>query len=235
MDHADGSGRPRDVIPRIQEAAKHSGFAVDYLARESALTGGPAREVFDHIVPEPHPGTTGVRPLLDANGWLCTGKRSPTAGGAPAMSGAEWQPPVQTGARHAIFIDAELRDSADGSWSVTLLRAVWQLLRLGLLRPADARLTAPEPVGTLPETWPELPPVVRLTERPGPLCAYQSFSVLPSRFLEVEVAADLIMSMVRLAPEVDDQVVRRAGMEGITLPAEPQDRISHAFLATDPP
>ncbi|BCJ42329.1 hypothetical protein GCM10010168_90540 [Actinoplanes ianthinogenes] len=233
VDHADGSGSPRDVIPRIQAAAKHSGLAVDYVARESALTDGPAREVFDRIVPEPHPGTTGTRPPLDRSGWLCNGQRSPTAGAAPAMTGSAWQPPAQTGARQSIFVDVELRDSDGGGWSVTLLRAVWQLLRLGLLRPEDARLTAPEPAGTLPESWAELPPVVRLTERPAPLCAYQNFSVLPTRFLEVEVAAGLVLSMVRLTPGIDDQVIMRARREGIRLPAAPQDRVDRAFLTTD--
>ncbi len=99
------------------------------------------------LVTEPVPGTTGGRPPLTETGWLTNGQRSPSTSRGEAMARrSPWQPPRESARRrHSIFVDVELWDEHDGqrTWSCPMLAAVWQLLRLGLLRDRGRPVVTP--------------------------------------------------------------------------------------------
>jgi hypothetical protein len=180
-------------------------------------------------------GTTGRRPPLSVSGWLCNGERSPEPAGEALRTPGPWVPPSENGAnRHSIFVDVELWNEPGGvrRWSCAYLAAVWQLLRLGVLR-YDGRPVA-EPVtvsGPLAESWPEQPPVTRLTDRPAPFAAYRTFSVLGARFLPVEMAVRTILSQYAVDPAVADQVAGRAQREGLVVPASIVERIEYVLTS----
>ncbi|MEU4421369.1 SCO2522 family protein [Actinoplanes sp. NPDC024001] len=224
---------PRVIIKKVVDAASKSGLAIDYIARESSCaefgTAQLARQVFDRIVPEPLPGANGSRPPVKESGWLANGRRSFDPSLEPAMADQSWHSPEQSAAnRHSIFMDVQIRDSL---WSCSFLAAVWQLLRLGLLRPEEKQLTKPVPLrDEFPSDWSELPPVIKLTATKNPFCAYRSFSILPTRFMEVEMAARTVLHQVELDPLVLEDLNGRASLEGIQLPPGILDRIDYAFI-----
>lgn len=233
---------PAEVLPGLLAAAADNGVTIDYLARESAcaLTGDgvdvvePARLVEARLVPSPPPGTDGSRPPVGKTGWLSNGVRSPAAGMAEAMSGAAaWRPPVENAAhRHSVFLDVELWDERDGrrTWSCPFLAAVWQLLRLGLLRNVGRPVAAPQPLtGGFPASWDDLPAVAQLSERAQPFSAYRSFSVLPARFLPVEHAVRTILEQVGVDPEVNAALMARATADGVPVGPDLTDRITYVF------
>jgi hypothetical protein len=226
-------GSPEEIIKKVTRAAEVSGLTIDYIARESSCAEvgeiSLARQVFDRIVPEPHPHTTGARPTVKESGWLSNGKRSPSVTDAPALAMVPWEPPVQTAPeRHSVFVDVEIRNR--DKWSCAFLASVWQLLRLGLLRPDDSRLTQPVKIGAFSDKWDDMPPVIKMTERPWPFCAYRSFSILPARFMEIELAARTVLQKVNIGDQVRDDVIRRAGKENIVLPPDILTRIDYAFI-----
>jgi hypothetical protein len=229
---------PAVVVPELLAAAQASGLQIDYLARESACVdadGAPlAKLVEERIVADPPPDTNGVRPPVTESGWLCNGQRSPHGAADEAMEVAGgWRPPVQNAARrHSIFVDVELWDERLGerTWSCAYLAAVWQLLRLGLLRSRGARVAVPQPLpGDLPDRWDQLPAVLKLREQAAPFSAYRNLSVLPGRFLPTELAVRTLLSQVAIDAEVARQVIERGRAERIELPAEPVDRIEYIF------
>ncbi len=173
--------------------AERAGLSVDYLARESgcATTGKVpvAEAVAGRIVESPPPGSYGLRPPAAQTGWLANGERSPAARAPQAMKrAAAWQPPRETAARrHSVFLDVELwSDDADGhrTWSCPFLAAVWQLARLGLLRDEGEAVLVPQPhtATGFPDSWDELPSLLRLNAGADPFAAYRTCSVLPTRF-----------------------------------------------------
>jgi hypothetical protein len=230
---------PALLVPALVTAADSVGLQIDYLARESGCAdadGVPlAALVESRLVDDPPPDTTGTRPPARETGWLCNGQRTPAS--AEALSALDgWAPPTENGARnHSIFVDVELWNEQAGRrvWSCPFLAAVWQLLRLGLLRNLGEPVAVPTPLNLtdLPATWAELPAVAQLTARPSPFSAYRTASVLASRFLPVELAVRTILSQVHVDPEADQQVVRRSGAESVALPAEVVDRVSYVFLS----
>lgn len=236
---------PAEVIPAILKAAEQAGLQIDYLARESgcaAASGrGPAKLALGRLVTEPAPGTTGARPPATESGWLTNGVRSPatpSGSGIPemAMRPAEpWQPPAQNSARrHSIFVDIELWDEPGGQrvWSCAMLAAVWQLLRLGLLRDLGEPVAQPaDAPGEWPGDWAGLPPVVRLRPGATPFTAYTTMSLLSPRFLPVEMAVRTILGQFAADPLVLAEVGHRAAREGISLPGEVVDRIRYAFVS----
>jgi hypothetical protein len=167
--------------------------------------------------------------VRDSN-WLANGQRSPNVAAAPAMALESWRQPIQTAAnRHSVFVDVELRDRQH--WSCSFLASVWQLLRLGLLRPADQRLTNPAKLdGELPKRWDDLPPVFRMTDTRNPFCAYRSYSILPTRFMEIEIAARTVMQQVSIPAATMTEVMARGAREGIELSADILDRIDYVFI-----
>ena len=230
---------PAELVPMVLEAAAEHDLTIDYLARESACaqSGGVelARLVEDRLVDDPPPETDGSRPPVKETGWLCNGSRSPRTAPMQAMGKVRpWEPPAQNAKRgHSIFVDVELWDEKGPrrTWSCPFLAAVWQLLRLGLLR-SDGRVPLP-PValdGDWPRDWDGLPAVVRLNPQAAPFSAYTTLSVLSPRFLPVELAVRTILSQFAVDDEVLRQVATRSEGEGIRLEEELVDRISYVFV-----
>ncbi len=233
---------PLTVVRNLERAAAENKITIDYIARESAcatLDGvDVARLVADRLVVEPTPETTGVRPPVTESGWLSNGQRSPVSGAAPAMAGLlQWKPPVETAAnRHSIFMDVQLWDDDGGrrTWSCPFLAAVWQLLRLGLLRHRGEGLVRPVPMAVwlaseVTDDWDRMPPVLQLNARAAPFGAYRTMSVLASRYLPVEHAVRTILNHVAVEAAVLEQVEERSQAEGMKLPAELVERISYYF------
>lgn len=241
---------PKELVPLLLDAAEHAGVVVDYLARESscALVSGPRGDVapaellIGRLVTEPTPGTTGGRPPSIETGWLANGRRSPSLDSAAAMDVIPtWQPPEQTAKRrHSVFVDVEMWDGTgiDRKWSCALLAAVWQTLRLGLLRSDGEPLVEPtEAPGEWPDDWSELAPVTQLNPRAAPFAAYRTMSILSPRFLPVEVGVRTILAQVYADPEVGRQIADRAAAEGLRLGDDLLDRVAYAFTGsgtTDP-
>jgi hypothetical protein len=239
---------PADVIPMVLSAAARAGLRIDYLARESACAqrhdGRPAPVdlVLGRLVTEPVAGTTGARPPLSETGWLTNGQRSPATSRGEAMAKrAPWQPPRESARRrHSIFIDVELWDDHEGvrTWSCSMLAAVWQLVRLGLLREGGRPVLMPQNwTGTWPDDWDQLAPITRLNPAAPAFAAYTTLSVLSPRFLPVELAVRTILSQFAGDGQVLTEAAIRASRDGMRLPAELVDRIRYVFAApgeTDP-
>jgi hypothetical protein len=238
---------PATVIPMVLAAARENGLEIDYLARESACaaTGGasPAELTLGSLVTEPVPGTTGGRPPLTETGWLTNGQRSPTTSRGEAMSKrTPWRPPLESARRrHSIFIDVELWDEHEGrrTWSCPMLAAVWQLMRLGLLRDHGRPVVTPQAWTdpSFPDSWDDLPPVVRLNSGAAAFAAYTTLSVLSPSFLPVELAVRTILSQFATDRAILKQTADRAERDAMPLPAELVDRIRYVFATpggTDP-
>ena len=238
---------PATVIPMVLAAAKEEGLEIDYLARESACaaTGGarPAELTLGSLVTEPVPGTTGGRPPLTETGWLTNGQRSPSTSRGEAMSKrTPWRPPLESARRrHSIFIDIELWDDREGhrTWSCPMLAAVWQLMRLGLLRDHGRPVVTPQDWTDqrFPDNWDDLPPVIRLNSSATAFAAYTTLSVLSPRFLPVELAVRTILGQFAADRDVLKEAADRAKRDAMPLPGELVDRIRYVFATpgdTDP-
>jgi len=238
---------PAHVIPMVLAAAKREELEIDYLARESACaTAGsvsPASLTLGSLVTEPVPGTTGGRPPLTETGWLTNGQRSPSTARGEAMSRrTPWQPPQESARRrHSIFIDVELWDERDGhrTWSCPMLAAVWQLMRLGLLRDQGRPVVTPQDWTDqrFPDSWDDLPPIIRLNSQAAAFAAYTTLSVLSPRFLPVELAVRTILSQFACDAALLAEAAGRAERDAMLLPAELVDRIRYVFATpggTDP-
>jgi hypothetical protein len=240
---------PAKVVPDLLAAARDVGVTIDYLARESgcAEAGGVRLPelVQGRLVADPAPSTNGTRPPVTETGWLCNGQRSPVSEPTEALRKlARWQAPVENGARnHSIFVDVELWDGdRDQRWSCAFLASVWQLLRLGLLRYKGRSVVAPEEwteksadgEAKFPDDWDLLPPIVKLNPTADPFSAYQTVSILSSKFLPVEVAVRTILAQVTVDPAAESQVLERSKREGMALPCELVERVSYVFLTGNP-
>lgn len=234
---------PSELVPELMSAAREAGLEIDYLARESGCAEADgvtlARLVEDRLVADPPPDTNGSRPPAAEVGWLCNGQRSPVSSAAEAMDAVPpWTPPVQNAARrHSIFLDVELWDwderNGRRTWSCPFLAAVWQLLRLGLLRHNGESVAAAQQwQGALPKNWNELPAVTQLNPTAAPFSAYRTLSILSTRFLPIEHAVRTILSQTAVDRDVLSQVVTRSQGEDIQLPLELVDRINYVFVGT---
>lgn len=238
-DYSSATSSPAEVVPELLQAARDCGLEIDYLARESGCAeadGVPVSQlVEERIVAEPPPGTNGLRPPVTETGWLCNGQRSPGNAGTEAMETVlRWRPPVESAAnRHSVFVDVELWDEDHGTrtWSCAFLAAVWQLLRLGLLRDRGAPVAVPKPwEDAFPTEWHQLPAIVQLNRGAAPFTAYHTMSLLPGRFFPIEHAVRTILSQVAVDPAVSSQILDRGRGEGLSLPVEPVERIGYVFL-----
>jgi hypothetical protein len=238
---------PHAAIPMVLAAAKREGLEIDYLARESACASADGISLADltlgSLVTEPVPGTTGGRPPLTETGWLTNGQRSPSTSRGEAMARrAPWAPPRESARRrHSIFVDVELWDEREGrrTWSCPMLAAVWQLLRLGLLRvQGRPALSAQDWTDTrFPGSWDDLPPVIRLNPRATAFAAYTTLSVLSPRFLPVELAVRTILGQFAADNAILGETAERAARDAMQLPAELVDRMRYVFATpgdTDP-
>ncbi|MFH8387533.1 SCO2522 family protein [Kitasatospora sp. NPDC018058] len=234
-DHAARRTAPSEVLPKLLAVAADAGLDIDYLARESACARAgavrPARLVEARLAPSLAAGPDGSRPAPRVNGWLSNGERSPAAG-APG-GGPLWRPPREReGHRHSVFVDIELWSERSGgrAWSCSFLAAVWQLLRLGLLRDRSrAVLEAVPATGEFPDSWRDLPPLIRIRPEAEPFTAYRTCSVLPSGFLPVEHAVKVVLDHWAPPPEALAQLAAHAAHEGRTLPAEVAHRVDYVF------
>ncbi|NUP24323.1 MAG: hypothetical protein HOZ81_51365 [Streptomyces sp.] len=236
---------PDELLPSLVQEAARAGLAVDYLARESACATAPgadgklihpAESVAARLVESPPPGSSGFRPSVSRTGWLSNGKRTPAQRTSAALdpTTAVWHPPAETGARgHSVFMDIELWNETEGqrTWSCAFLAAVWQLVRLGLLRD-DGRAVL-KPVAwqdpDFPEEWDALPAVLQLNPRAAPFTAYATCSVLPGRFLPVEHAVRVILDQVHVEEGPLRQAAQRSADERFDVPAGIADRVSYVF------
>ena len=238
---------PANVIPMVLAAAEREELQIDYLARESACAtadgASPADLTLGSLVTEPVTGTTGGRPPLTETGWLTNGQRSPSTSRGEAMSRRmPWQPPQESARRrHSIFVDVELWDERDGekTWSCPMLAAVWQLMRLGLLRDQGRPVVTPQDWTDprFPDSWDDLPPVIRLNPQAPAFAAYTTLSVLSPRFLPVELAVRTILSQFAADRAILAEAADRAQRDAMRLPAELVDRIRYVFATpgdTDP-
>ena len=232
---------PAELVPGLVSAAREAGLEIDYLARESGCAHADdvelARLIEGRLVADPPPDTNGARPLAAEVGWLCNGQRSPATDAAEAMAAVRpWAPPVQNAARrHSIFLDVELWDESNGRrvWSCAFLAAVWQLLRLGMLRHDGEGVTvAGQCKGAFPDDWDEIPAVTQLNPTAKPFSAYRTLSILSTRFLPIEHAVRTILSQVAVDRDVLDQVMTRSRGENVLLPLELVDRIDYVFAGT---
>jgi hypothetical protein len=238
---------PAAVIPMVLAAADSEGVQIDYLARESACASvngvSPAALTLGSLVTEPVPGTTGGRPPLAETGWLTNGQRSPSTARGEAMARRDpWQPPRESARRrHSIFVDVELWDEHDGqrTWSCPMLAAVWQLMRLGLLRDQGRPVVTPQEWNApeFPDSWDRLPAVIKLRPTAAAFAAYTTLSVLSPRFLPVELAVRTILSQFARDSDVFAEATGRAARDAMRLPDELVDRVRYVFAApgdTDP-
>jgi hypothetical protein len=236
---------PAEVIPTLVSAAHAAGLEIDYLARESGCAHADdvnlASLVEGRLVPDPPPSTNGSRPHVTEVGWLSNGQRSPADNtDREAMMMKEtvqtWTPPAQNSARrHSIFVDVELWDESNGhrTWSCPFLAAVWQLLRLGMLRHNGEAVALPQQrEGAFPDDWDNIPAVTQLNPTAAPFSAYRTLSILSTRFLSIELAVRTILSQVAVDREVLSQVKARSEKEGIELPLELVDRIGYVIVGS---
>jgi hypothetical protein len=153
-----------------------------------------------------------------------------------------WQPPQESARRrHSIFVDVELWDERDGqrTWSCPMLAAVWQLIRLGLLRDQGRPVVTPQdwPDSRFPDHWDDLPAVIRLKPKAAAFAAYTTLSVLSPRFLPVELAVRTILSQFACDEGILGAATDRASRDAMPLPRELVDRIRYVFATpgeTDP-
>jgi hypothetical protein len=229
---------PAKVVPDVLEAARECGLTIDYIARESACAdagGVPLADIVaGRLTALPPPGADGSRPPAIEVGWLSNGQRSPGVDGREAMNRPVWLPPMEIDApNHSVFVDVELWSETNGrrTWSCAYLAAVWQLLRLGMLRNAGRNVVHPRPMDAdLPDSWDDLPPVLQVTASAQPFCAYRSLSVIPTRFLNVEHAVRVVLGQYSALPAVIDQISARSGCEHLDTPADLTQRIDYVFF-----
>jgi hypothetical protein len=127
-------------------------------------------------------------------------------------------------------------DAASRRYSCAFLAAVWQLLRLGVLRYEGELLVNAEPrsEGSDCSSWSRLPAVMQLNPAAQAFSAYRTLSILPQAYLPTEHAVRNILDHVAIDDEVLRQTQRRAKDEGVDLPGELSDRITHVFVEGPP-
>jgi hypothetical protein len=88
-----------------------------------------------------------------------------------------------------------------------------------------------------PDSWADLPAVIRLEPKAAAFAAYTTLSVLSPRFLPVELAVRTVLSQFACDPVILAEANDRAGRDAMRLPDEVVDRIRYVFAApgdTDP-
>ncbi|MEV0251209.1 SCO2522 family protein [Nocardia sp. NPDC050712] len=243
---------PAKVLDRLLDAAGDAGLQIDYLARESGCHEAPvfaggvavgdpipvAEMVAARLVaqPEDEETATGGRPPTSESGWLCNGRRERTGRSRSAMHPEQYRPPQEYGRReHSIFLDVELwHDRGEARrWSCPFLAAVWQLLRLGMLRYHGAAVMEPQQWSAereWPGRWKDLPPVVRLNPYAEPFTAYRTLSMLPKRYLPIEHAVRVMLDHLALDDDVAAHVAALGAAEQVTVPPKVVERVGHLLL-----
>lgn len=243
------SDAPR-IMDRLLFLSQEAGVTIDYVARESACArrrdGFVVAELLaTRLLEEPEPDEdTGGRPPAMASGWLSNGKPMRETAVLNAMEAHDWEAPLEYGKRnHSIYVDVELwQDRADLAadyddpakgrlYSCPFLAAVWQLVRLGLLRKGGApALEVTDHDGQWRSEWRQFPDVVRINPRAMPFYAYQSLSIMPQNFLPIETAVRTIVDHFLVQSDVMESLDLRAAEKNIPLPSIISERMSHHFL-----
>ncbi|GAA2047829.1 SCO2522 family protein [Catenulispora yoronensis] len=238
------------IVARLLRLSQDAGVRIDYIARESSCAVRSdgvrvAELVARRLLQEPEPeAATGSRPAPLRHGWLANGKPAREERVLDAMQGHAWEPAVEYSRRnHSIFLDVELwRDPAeleaeddkvlDGRlYSCPFLAAVWQLVRLGLLRSDGApALAVSDRPAQWPDDWAVFPDIVKVNPAAKPFYAYRAFSIMPQHFLGIEHAVRTIVDHFLVDPGVAQSLAIRAAEKGVPLPASVANRISHHFL-----
>lgn len=270
---------PNDILHKILGIAHECGLRIDYLAREAGCWESPtydegiptgqqirlAEMISSWVVAEPLENTTGRRPPDVESGWLCNGQRSSDHDATQAMQVTQYRPPEELGRReHSVFLDVEMWNTQVGKdgeqftrWSCPYLAAVWQLLRLGMVRYEGRAVVQPQPwdlVGRIPEpprrapdqpalppqpwdpdivwpdSWWEMPAVIQLNPEARPFAAYRALSILPQDYLKIEHAVRTILDHVHIDQEVLQLTIGRGAGERIIVPGEVGKRLTHVFL-----
>ncbi|MFI1464947.1 SCO2522 family protein [Nocardia carnea] len=245
---------PRVILDKILDTAHDCGLRIDYVAREAGCADVPevvrdgivrtpsialAEMVRHRIVAEPYQGENGRRPPTAESGWLCNGKRATDQERGQALHPEqEYRPPEEFGRRgHSIFLDVEMWDHSNQGvdtpkWSCPYLAAIWQLLRLGMLRYEGRPPVEPQ---RNPERWPDrwedLPSVIQIEPTAKPFAAYRSLSILPMRYVGIEHAVRVILDHIQLDHDVVEQVVERGRAENIAVSRRVAERLEHHLLA----
>lgn len=239
-----------EIVTKLLDLSKEAGVTIDYIARESACAcrkdGFVVAELLAaRLLEEPEPEReTGGRPPTTTSGWLSNGRASRESGVLSAMEAHDWDAPLEYGNRnHSIFVDVELwKDRTniaagreglkeERQYSCPFLAAVWQLVRLGLLRKDGApALEVVDFDGEWKQEWNQFPDVIRVNPRAMPFYAYQSFSIMPQNFLPIETAVRTIIDHFLVQPDVMESLNVRAAEKNIVLPAAISERMSHHFL-----
>ena len=239
-----------EIMEKLLRLSNDAGVPIDYVARESACArrrdGFVVAELLAaRLLAEPEPDhDTGGRPPTTVSGWLSNGRASREADVLNPMGAHAWDAPLEYGKRnHSIYLDVELwRDRAEPGgdredilkgrlYSCPLLSAVWQLVRLGILRKDGApALEVTDFDGEWQPEWIQLPDVVRVNPKAAPFYAYQSLSIMPQNFLPVETAVRTIIDHYLVQQDVMDSLNLRAAAKKIALPAVISERMSHHFL-----
>lgn len=238
------------IMRRLLEVSEDAGVQIDYVARESACARrkdgfAVAELVARRLLEEPEPDRdTGGRPPAMTSGWLSNGRPSREASVLNAMEKHDWEAPLEYGKRnHSIYVDVELwRDSAEPGadedallskrlYACPFLAAVWQLVRLGLLRKDGApALEVTEFDGEWRKEWTQFPDIVKVNKKAAPFYAYQSLSIMPQNFLPIETAVRAVIDHFLVQQDVVESLDARAKLEGIALSDVISERISHHFL-----
>jgi hypothetical protein len=238
------------IMEKLLRLAAETDVPIDYVARESACARrqdgfAVAELVAKRILEEPEPDRdTGGRPPTMVSGWLSNGRPTREATVLNVMESHKWDAPVEYAKRnHSIYVDVELwKDHADPGaddeeilskrvYSCPFLAAVWQLVRLGLLRKDGApALSVTDWDGQWREEWKQFPDIVKVNPGAKPFYAYQSLSIMPQHFLSIEHAVRTVIDHVLLDEPVVRSLQVRAQEKRIQLPAVVSERISHHFL-----
>ena len=239
-----------DIMEKLLRLSERAGVNIDYVARESACARRKdgflvAELLATRLLEEPEPDhDTGGNPPTITSGWLSNGKPTREATILNAMEAHTWEAPLEYGKRnHSIYVDVELwRDGAEPGadredvlnrrqYSCPFLAAVWQLVRLGLLRKDGVpALEVTDFDGEWKAEWSQFPDIVRVNPDAMPFYAYQSFSIMPQNFLPIEAAVRNIVDHFQFQQEVMAKLDRRAQQEKIVMPAVISQRMSHHFL-----
>lgn len=239
-----------DIMEKLLRLSNEAGVYIDYFARESACARrrdgfAVAELVAARLLEEPEPDhDTGSRPPTTVSGWLSNGRGPRNTDILNVMEAHDWNAPLEYGKRnHSIYVDIELwRDRTEPGagredllqarlYSCPLLSAVWQLIRLGILRSDGApALEVTDFDGEWSQEWSQLPDIVRVNPRAMPFYAYQSLSIMPQNFLPIETAVRTIVDHFLVQQDVMDSLDQRAAEKRIALPDVISERMSHHFL-----
>ncbi|MGW0325134.1 SCO2522 family protein [Nocardia sp. NPDC003183] len=243
---------PTKVLDRLLGAADDAGLTIDYLARQSGCHQAPvfsggialgapipiAEMVVARLInqPEDEEVATGGRPPTTELGWLCNGRRQQNGSSRATMHPQPCRPPQEYGrGEHSIFLDVELWHDRDAArrWSCPFLAAVWQLLRLGMLRYKGAPVVVPQLWSAdrdRPDQWHDLPPVLQLNADAAPFTAYRTLSMLPKRYLLIESAVRVILDHLAPDDDVAAQVAAQGAAEQLLVPPKIAERVGHLLL-----